>query len=373
MEYYYLLEDSLLKMNVYKIIGPFLLLALMAFSVSAVNLEEYTHKSTITVECDEYKGYARFELPQEYLALSNKNSYMNTSHSIDTGNSQFYYPQTYDWYVNEIDGYDAIEIESIYDNNYGSVFVSDSNDFMKLDFENPSSKQINKISVDVKDSEVDKIIVKKGNTLVPFSLAQEKFHYELTFFEEVNSDEISLEIYFDGTLKVRDVKLFSKKESSPSFGYFYVDNNCNDEFDFYFGNLGENKAGKGSRHLPVVFSTNIVTSENVDYEPDFDSDGILNEFDNCMKIANSDQKDINYNRVGDACEDDDNDRVMNLVDNCVDTYNSNQADDDNDGIGNACDEEDDRFFEKNAALVYVFAGLIGILFIAVAFIAVKKN
>lgn len=360
-------------MKVYKIIASVFLFVLLAVSVTAVNLEEYSHKSTITVECDEYKGYARFELPNEYLSLSNKNSYMNTSHSIDLGTSNVYYPQTYDWYVNEIDGYDAIEIESIYDNSYGSVFVSDSNDFMRLDFENPVSKEIDKISIDVKDSSLDFIAVRRGNENLPVTLNKEKFHYELFLEEGVNSDEISLELYFDGTLKIRDVKFYSKKDVSPSFGYFYVDNNCGDTFDLYFGNLGESNAQRGARSLAVVFSTQIDTTENLLYEPDFDSDGILNERDNCIDIPNADQRDIDYNGRGDACQDDDGDRVMNAKDNCIDTYNYNQADDDNDGLGNACDEEDDRFFEKNAALVYVFAGLIGLLFIGVAFVAVKKN
>lgn len=59
--------------------------------------------------------------------------------------------------------------------------------------------------------------------------------------------------------------------------------------------------------------------------PDFDEDGICDDVDNCIDVANSDQSDVDEDGVGDVC------------DNCIDVYNPAQYDFNEDGIGVACD------------------------------------
>eukprot|EP00033_Pygsuia_biforma_P001629 GCRY01001831.1.p1 GENE.GCRY01001831.1~~GCRY01001831.1.p1 ORF type:complete len:256 (+),score=31.33 GCRY01001831.1:96-770(+) len=72
------------------------------------------------------------------------------------------------------------------------------------------------------------------------------------------------------------------------------------------------------------------------------------ECDNCPKVANKDQIDIDEDSIGDLCdncilvsnvlqEDSDNDGIGNACDNCVHIPNNNQTDIDSDGIGDACD------------------------------------
>lgn len=58
--------------------------------------------------------------------------------------------------------------------------------------------------------------------------------------------------------------------------------------------------------------------------PDFDSDGVPDDVDNCFDEIN-DQADVDADGRGDAC------------DNCPTTPNSTQADLDNDELGDACD------------------------------------
>lgn len=71
---------------------------------------------------------------------------------------------------------------------------------------------------------------------------------------------------------------------------------------------------------------------------DSDNDWINDLYDNCRVLSNTDQKDINQNNIGDACEfDSDNDGIPDEIDTCRNISNPWQADDDNDGIGNACD------------------------------------
>ncbi len=59
--------------------------------------------------------------------------------------------------------------------------------------------------------------------------------------------------------------------------------------------------------------------------PDADKDGIPDKTDNCVNVANPDQKDTDGDGVGDAC------------DNCPNNANPDQADADGDGKGDACD------------------------------------
>lgn len=73
---------------------------------------------------------------------------------------------------------------------------------------------------------------------------------------------------------------------------------------------------------------------------DRDADGILDEDDNCVEVANEDQADADGNSVGDLCQDDDNDTVPNVRDNCPTVANSLQSDTDGDGIGDACEDSD---------------------------------
>jgi hypothetical protein len=95
---------------------------------------------------------------------------------------------------------------------------------------------------------------------------------------------------------------------------------------------------------------------------DIDHDGVLNHEDNCPDAFNPKQSDIDqdtqYNAVppvapanptapppdtgGDACDtDDDGDRIDDVTDNCPKVANADQVDIDRDGKGNPCDSDDD--------------------------------
>ncbi|PIR18345.1 MAG: hypothetical protein COV46_00420 [Deltaproteobacteria bacterium CG11_big_fil_rev_8_21_14_0_20_49_13] len=77
--------------------------------------------------------------------------------------------------------------------------------------------------------------------------------------------------------------------------------------------------------------------------PDSDEDGIADDVDNCVVLANEDQADFDEDGEGDACDDDmDGDDIKNDTDNCPLVVNPDQEDEDEDTIGDACDANPDE-------------------------------
>lgn len=73
---------------------------------------------------------------------------------------------------------------------------------------------------------------------------------------------------------------------------------------------------------------------------DTDLDGVADATDNCLAVANSDQKNTDGDATGDVCDsDDDNDTVADETDNCPLVANQNQMDSDEDGKGDLCDTQ----------------------------------
>lgn len=108
-------------------------------------------------------------------------------------------------------------------------------------------------------------------------------------------------------------------------------------------------------------------------EPDFDEDDVPDIYDNCVKIANTDQTDADENGLGDACEDFDRDGVINAEDNCPEIPNRYQRDIDADGIGDECDEEEGRITERLPFLPWLAMGTAALLILGMIVKTVRSS
>ena len=112
----------------------------------------------------------------------------------------------------------------------------------------------------------------------------------------------------------------------------------------------------------IVFGELSEVIKNTAFVPaDIDGDSIPDMQDNCVRIANADQIDVDNNGRGDACDDFDKDGVINSKDNCQNQPNRYQKDTDGDGIGDACDIEESRLSEKYPWLQWVAMGLVALV------------
>jgi hypothetical protein len=69
---------------------------------------------------------------------------------------------------------------------------------------------------------------------------------------------------------------------------------------------------------------------------------VLDAFDDCRGVADPEQRDLDDDGVGDACDDDDDgDGVPDGGDDCLRLANPDQLDTDHDGLGDPCDADDD--------------------------------
>ena len=106
---------------------------------------------------------------------------------------------------------------------------------------------------------------------------------------------------------------------------------------------------------------------------DVDTDGVPDVRDNCVAILNVDQKDVNANGRGDACDDFDHDGLINSQDNCPDNPNRDQRDTDSDAIGDVCDSEESRVTERYTWLPWLGIGAAAVVLVVLLILTVRSK
>ncbi len=114
--------------------------------------------------------------------------------------------------------------------------------------------------------------------------------------------------------------------------------------------------------------------ENPAFKPaDTDTDSIPDTLDNCVSVPNDDQRDVDTNGRGDACDDFDRDGLINDRDNCPEDPNRNQTDTDGDGIGDVCDPGESRLTEMYPWLPWAGMGFAALVLITLFGLMLKPK
>lgn len=208
-------------------------------------------------------------------------------------------------------------------------------------------------------------------------VARRKLTKNTIHFPQTNSDRWTIKLDYSQPLRITELRLHqeNKKETSSSLRFLAQPNHS---YRVYFnpdrpvnppvGEAGDLKNSEGILRIDSAQS-----QSNPDYEiADVDNDGIADIYDNCVRTPNPDQKDVNSNNKGDACEDFDKDGIINSEDNCPNHPNKDQADKDGDGIGDVCDEEESRITERYKWIPWTGIGFAGLVLIILLGLTVKS-
>lgn len=200
-------------------------------------------------------------------------------------------------------------------------------------------------------------------------------------FPEIQSNLIQVDLKYSQPLRILEMNFTDLEQSiSSTPGVRFLAKPDPASYRIYFNSdryvnikTGESPNLIDDRGVKVVIpDQGTIMSNEYFKKSDIDGDGIIDEIDNCISVPNPDQKDVDLNGRGDACDDFDRDGVINLNDNCPDDPNRNQIDTDYDGMGDACDKEESRITEKYPALVWggmIFAVLI---FVGLYFVSIRR-
>ncbi len=217
----------------------------------------------------------------------------------------------------------------------------------------------------------------KWKTLV----AKNRMKSHEVFFPVTSAKKWRFDFWHSQPLRLREIEMFDRTNHfSPVTERIYWLARPGATYTLYVDAKAKFEADLSEKPYLLDPETEVVVGDLSEWqqnslfkEPDVDEDGVIDIFDNCVKVENSDQIDINENDLGDACEDFDKDGKINSLDNCPEHPNARQADEDGDGIGDECDDEESRLTERLPWMPWVVIGLVSMLIAGVLVYTLKKG
>ena len=210
-------------------------------------------------------------------------------------------------------------------------------------------------------------------------LAKKQMVSEVVHFPETTASNWIIKMEYSQPLRIEELKLHQKNKEKTSKKALRFLAQPGENYKIYFHadratNITTTEAGNLTKDEGVIKLAPIETKENPYYsKPDVDNDDITDLKDNCVKVANPDQTDVDENGRGDACDDFDRDGIINSKDNCKNRPNVDQQDTDGDGIGDVCDEEESRLTEKMPWLPWAGMGLVGGVVLVLLVTTIRKE
>lgn len=219
-------------------------------------------------------------------------------------------------------------------------------------------------------------MVQGQNTIV---VANQQMNQQTIYFPKTISNTWIITYTFSQPLRVSELQLHQDNVTKDSARAVRFLAQPNQSYRLYFdpdrlttppvAEAGNLSLAKDVSILPQTTSIN-----NPNYTiADVDNDNIADLRDNCVDVANTDQKDINNNGRGDVCDDFDQDGVTNNKDNCQNMPNINQTDTDGDQIGDACDNQESRLTERYQFLPWAGIGFAALVLIALFALTAKSS
>src|SRR3989344_121665 len=334
-----------------------------------VDLSKYNYQRDLFVSCSEFQGYANFITENDLMAKSKnlQNIYIDSEYYLQHGSSS----KNNNWYVSNANKENIEELKKILNADLNDYYVSNSESIVDISLKNPTLQNFDEITILLSDSQAKTIEFYSNGVLLNPSLVKDTFEYTFLFDKKITSDNLQIKISFEKILKISEIEFLDTDDKTSI--YFYVNNECARVYKLYYGNSGGSFVTPKNHESGKTISATLSNEKsNPNYISDIDGDGIPNEIDNCDSVSNSNQKDINYNGIGDACEDSDIDGIINQIDNCKDIRNYDQADIDNDEKGDACDPIDNRFSEQNKWLFYLVTIILVAVFGLIGYKLFKK-
>ncbi len=197
-------------------------------------------------------------------------------------------------------------------------------------------------------------------------LASTSMDSQRVTFPQNTASEWKIKFYYSQPLRIEELELHQKNVITSTTNYVRFLAYPGSSYQLFLNPDREvfiptPESGNLRSDEDVMVLNPVTPYDNPKYtQADTDNDGVPDLTDNCVKVANSEQEDVNNNGRGDVCDDFDRDGVLNYKDNCPNHPNSRQLDEDMDGIGDVCDGIESRILERYSWLPWA-----GIMFVAV--------
>ncbi|MEX0931571.1 MAG: thrombospondin type 3 repeat-containing protein [Candidatus Paceibacterota bacterium] len=200
-------------------------------------------------------------------------------------------------------------------------------------------------------------------------------------FPKTTSNKWYITLTYTQPLRITEIKFVEDRDSLVSYEKLHFLALPDQEYEIYFNPdayvvvpLAQKGSNLTATNDAQVAEVTLPPLHNTLFTPsDTDGDGVPDVSDNCPRIPNPEQEDVNKNGVGDACDDFDKDGIINAHDNCPEVPNPNQRDTDKDGVGDDCDSEESRFTERHGWVPWVGIGIAGLTLGALLFMALRQK
>ncbi|MFT4304757.1 MAG: hypothetical protein ACMXX8_01570 [Candidatus Woesearchaeota archaeon] len=237
----------------------------LVFNLSNASIiEHYEYISEIKIDCENYEGFTKIELPEEFFLYDNVKTYMETEYYIFQRSKNIDFKKQNNWFVNNIPNYEIEDVEKIYDNNLNTQFIGDNE--LGFLFENINYKKINLIKINLKDSLLNEIkLFDENNNEININYFREGFVYNIELDENLNKIKFSLNS--EQIIKINQINFYEKRITPSKNDLYLKINDCNSIYNFYFGNYGKDHTNRRMITQGIEFPYEINTIQNPIYDP----------------------------------------------------------------------------------------------------------